>query len=388
MITITFGAASDTGKLRDANEDSFLVGEHLLAVADGMGGHNAGEVASAMAIQLLSQAATEKIESPESFTELVSTINDAIFTAATGTTEQRGMGTTLTAIAVTGTASTDEHVVVVNVGDSRTYIMREGDLRQVTVDHSYVQELVSEGIISANDARTHPRRNIVTRALGIDSRVIADSWTLPIVNGDRYLLCSDGLVDEISDEEILAILMQNSDPQRAAERLIAAANDRGGRDNVTVIVVDVGLSEESVPTPTIAPLISDLAAATLAAATIEVRDSETKSTATHKMSKLMIPLIAIVAISLALVVGTQIAQRGYFVGFSDPTPEAHVVIYKGVPQHFLWYGPTTASTSNISRRRLLAALVREIENHPRFNSLDDARSYVNELSTTQVSNGG
>ncbi len=383
MITITFGAVSDTGKLRNANEDSFLVGEHLLAVADGMGGHNAGEVASAMAIQLLSQAASRKIESPESFTELVSTINDAIFTAATGTTEQRGMGTTLTAIAVVGSASTDEHVVVVNVGDSRTYILRQGELRQVTVDHSYVQELVSEGIISANDARTHPRRNIVTRALGIDSKVIADSWTLPIVNGDRYLLCSDGLVDEISNEEILAILKQNADPQRAAERLIAAANDRGGRDNVTVIVVDVGLSDESVSTPNIAPPLPSLASATL-----EVQDTESQSTVSRKKLKLMIPLIVIAVISLALVAGAQITQRGYFVGFSDPTPEAHVVIYKGAPQHFLWYGPTTASTSSITRQRLLSALVREIENHPRFGSLDNARSYVNALSTTQVNNGG
>ncbi len=383
MITITFGAVSDTGKLRNANEDSFLVGEHLLAVADGMGGHNAGEVASAMAIQLLSQAASRKIESPESFTELVSTINDAIFAAANGTTEQRGMGTTLTAIAVVGSASTDEHVVVVNVGDSRTYILRQGELRQVTVDHSYVQELVSEGVISANDARTHPRRNIVTRALGIDSKVIADSWTLPIVNGDRYVLCSDGLVDEISNEEILAILKQNADPQRAAEHLIAAANDRGGRDNVTVIVVDVGLSDESVSTPDLAPPLLSLASATL-----EVQDTESQSTVSRKKLKLMIPLIVIAVISLTLVAGAQIAQRGYFVGFSDPTPEAHVVIYKGAPQHFLWYGPTTASTSNITRQRLLAALVREIENHPRFGSLDNARSYVNALSTTQVNNGG
>jgi serine/threonine protein phosphatase PrpC len=383
VITITFGAVSDTGKLRNANEDSFLVGEHLLAVADGMGGHNAGEVASAMAIQLLSQAASRKIESPESLTELVSTINDAIFTAATGTTEQRGMGTTLTAIAVVGSASTDEHVVVVNVGDSRTYILRQGELRQVTVDHSYVQELVSEGIISANDARTHPRRNIVTRALGIDSKVIADTWTLPIVNGDRYILCSDGLVDEISNEEILAIVKQNADPQRAAERLIAAANDRGGRDNVTVVVVDVGLSDESVSTPSIAPPLSSLASVPL-----EVQDTESQSPVSRKRLKLMIPLIVFAAIALALVAGAQIAQRGYFVGFSDPTPEAHVVIYKGAPQHFLWYCPTTASTSNITRQRLLSALVREIENHPRFGSLDNARSYVNALSTTQVNNGG
>jgi serine/threonine protein phosphatase PrpC len=383
VITITAGAVSDTGRLRNANEDSFLVSEHLLAVADGMGGHNAGEVASAMAVQLLRQSASQTIESPESFTRLVSTINDAIFAAATGTTEQRGMGTTLTAIAVAGSTSSDEQVVIVNVGDSRTYIVRDGELRQVTVDHSYVQELVSEGIISADDARTHPRRNIVTRALGIDSKVIADSWTLPIVDGDRYMLCSDGLVDEISNEEILAILIQNADPQQAAERLIAAANDRGGRDNVTVIVVDVRLSHESVSPPSNDVPLPDPTAVTLA-----VQDTVTSSNSTRKISRMLIPLIVIAAISLALVAGAQVAQRGYFVGFSGPTPDAHVVIYKGAPQHFLWYGPSTASTSNISRQLLLAALVREIENHPRFDSFDKARSYVNALITTQVSNGG
>lgn len=383
MITVTSGAVSDTGKLRNANEDSFLVGDHLLAVADGMGGHNAGEVASAMAVQLLHNATNQPIESPESFIELISTINDAIFAAATGTTEQRGMGTTLTAIAFAGSTSTDEHVVVINVGDSRTYILRQGELRQVTIDHSYVQELVSEGVISADDARTHPRRNIVTRALGIDSRVIADSWTLPIVDRDRYMLCSDGLVDEISNEEILAILMQNADPQRAAECLLAAANDRGGRDNVTVIVVDVRTSDESVSS-----LNNDAQLPDLLPVAPEIQEPMTSSLSSRMVSKLLISLIVVVAISLAIVAGAKITQRGYFVGFSDPTPDAHVVIYKGVPQHFLWYGPTTASTSNITRQQLVAALVREVDTQPRFDSLDDARSYVDALSTTQVSNGG
>jgi len=383
VITVTFGAVSDTGKLRNANEDSFFVGERLFAVADGMGGHNAGEVASAMTVQLLRESANQLAVTPESFAELISTINNAIFTAATGTTEQRGMGTTLTAIAISGSTSTDEHVVIVNVGDSRTYIVREGELRQITVDHSYVQELVTEGIISTDDARTHPRRNIVTRALGIDSRVVADSWTLPIVNGDRYILCSDGLVDEISNEEILAILMENTDPQRAAECLIAAANDRGGRDNVTVIVVDVRLSDKLGSAPNISVSQSGPTPVTR-----QIKDVGTSSNSTRKLSRMLVPLIVIAIISLALVAGEQISQRGYFVGFSDSTPNGYVVIYKGTPRHFLWYGPSTASTSNISRQRLLAALVREIDDHPRFDALDDAQSYVDALNATLVSNGG
>ena len=382
MITVSFGAVSDTGRLRNANEDSFLVSDHLLAVADGMGGHNAGEVASAMAVQLLHEATHQPIESPESFIELISTINDAIFAAATGTSEQRGMGTTLTAIAVAGSTPIDERVVVVNVGDSRTYILRKGELRQVTIDHSYVQELVTEGVISADDARTHPRRNIVTRALGIDSRVIADSWTLPIVDRDRYLLCSDGLVDEISNEEILAILLQNTDPQRAAESLLAAANDRGGRDNVTVIVVDVRTTD----LPASAATEETQFAANQGAVSGSPQPVAAAST-TRKVTKLLIPFIILAAISLAIVAGGEFTQRGYFVGFNDQTQDAQVVIYKGSPQHFLWYGPTASSTSDVTRRQLVSALVREVDSQPRFDTFDDAQDFVNALRTAQVSNG-
>ena len=133
-----------------------------------------------------------------------------------------------------------EQLALVNVGDSRTYLLRHGRLRRVTVDHSYVQELVATGHITDDEARTHPRRNIVTRALGIDPAVRVDAWTLPLVRGDRFLLCSDGLVDEVRDDEIVERpRRRSSDPQAAADELVALANRQGGRDNITVIVVDV-----------------------------------------------------------------------------------------------------------------------------------------------------
>ena len=132
-----------------------------------------------------------------------------------------------------------EQLALVNVGDSRTYLLRHGRLRRVTVDHSYVQELVATGHITDDEARTHPRRNIVTRALGIDPAVRVDAWTLPLVRGDRFLLCSDGLVDEVRDDEIVAVLDTVTDPQAAADELVALANRQGGRDNISVIVVDV-----------------------------------------------------------------------------------------------------------------------------------------------------
>ena len=127
----------------------------------------------------------------------------------------------------------------VNIGDSRTYLLRHGRLRRITVDHNYVQELVNAGHITDDEARSHPRRNIITRALGIDPSVRVDAWTLPIVRGDRFLLCSDGLSDEVHDTELQQILTDNEDPQAAADALTVAANGHGGRDNITAVVVDV-----------------------------------------------------------------------------------------------------------------------------------------------------
>lgn len=253
MISVSIGAVSDTGRLRGANEDSFLCEQNLLVVADGMGGHNAGEVASAMAVKLLRAASGPLAHNDSALVTAISDINSAIFSAATSTTEQRGMGTTITAVAISPADAVPQQVVVANVGDSRTYLVRSGELRQISIDHSYVQELVTQGVITMDDARTHPRRNIVTRALGIDASVLVDSWTLPVIDQDRYILCSDGLVDEITNEEILAISMLHVDPQQVAINLVAAANNHGGRDNITVIVADFkesGGPTAAVVTPT------------------------------------------------------------------------------------------------------------------------------------------
>lgn len=264
MISVSIGAVSDTGKLRSANEDSFVSEQNILAVADGMGGHNAGEVASAMAVQLLRAATEHLTQTPDALVNIVTEINSAIFAAATSTTEQRGMGTTITAMAISGNGVAPQQVVIANVGDSRTYLVRAGELRQISIDHSYVQELVTQGVITFDDARTHPRRNIVTRALGIDETVLVDSWTLPVIDRDRYILCSDGLIDEISNEEILAISDLHSDPQQAAVNLVAAANSHGGRDNITVIVADFNETDSPLPVSRSSPDPTPIAAGVVA----------------------------------------------------------------------------------------------------------------------------
>jgi protein phosphatase len=234
-----WGAATDAGRVRQGNEDSYVAEAMVFGVADGMGGHQAGEVASAIAAGTLRDRLVAGAASVDVAVATVVEANAAIFQGAHSNVEQRGMGTTLTALCVLTTPDVAPRFALVNVGDSRTYVWRNGRLRRVSIDHSYVQELVSTGHITELEARNHPRRNIVTRALGIEPNVRVDTWVLPLVRGDRYVLCSDGLVDEVDDNQISAILATNAHPQAAADALVEAANHNGGRDNTTVVVVDV-----------------------------------------------------------------------------------------------------------------------------------------------------
>lgn len=237
-----WGAATHAGQVRTENEDAYVAGGWLFGVADGMGGHQAGEVASALAADTLRLRLADGAPSLDVAVAAVVEANAAIFQSAHTHIDQRGMGTTLTALTTLrhdDGDTLDEQLALLNVGDSRTYVVRHGRLRRLTTDHSYVQELVATGHISEAEARTHPRRNIVTRALGIEPNVRVDTWVIPFVKGDRFLLCSDGLVDEVPDPEIEQVAAVVSDPQLVADELVAMANRHGGRDNVTVVVVDV-----------------------------------------------------------------------------------------------------------------------------------------------------
>ncbi|HEY2277786.1 MAG TPA: protein phosphatase 2C domain-containing protein [Streptosporangiaceae bacterium] len=232
MTRFGHGAATSTGRVRQFNEDSYLARPPLYAIADGMGGHAAGDLASALAIETLTECARE---GPLSVPAVLAALEAA--DQAIARHEPAGMGTTVTGLASLETAG-DHHLMVFNVGDSRVYRFAGGHLDQVTVDHSEVQELVRAGKLTRDQARTHPRRNVITRALGSGRPLRADHWLLPAIAGDRYLLCSDGLSGELPDDLILPLLA-GAGPQQAATALVDAANDAGGRDNITVIVVDV-----------------------------------------------------------------------------------------------------------------------------------------------------
>jgi PPM family protein phosphatase len=262
MAELRWGAATHEGQLRSQNEDHLHAGDGLFVVADGMGGHLAGEVASEMAVARL----RENLLADDGATldRVVASIDEAnaeIYTGSLENADQAGMGTTVTTVAVVADVHDGEVFAIANVGDSRGYVLRHARLRQLTIDHSFVQELVAEGAISRDEARVHPRRNIVTRALGIEPTVRIDSWTMPIFQGDRLLLCSDGLVDEVADGDIAEILLTHGDdPQAAADALVEAANEAGGRDNISVVVIDV-LDGDNPPDPTeefdVVPLWAD-----------------------------------------------------------------------------------------------------------------------------------
>jgi protein phosphatase len=233
------------GRVRQVNEDSYLALPPLFVVADGMGGHGAGDLASRIAIEDM----TACVALRPLFAAAVLTALEHANRHIIERDEASRMGTTVTGVAGLETAGGD-HLMVFNVGDSRVYRLADGRLAQVTVDHSEVQELVLAGVITREQARTHPRRNIVTRALGSDPVLLADHWLLPAVTGDRFLVCSDGLFGELPDEEIHALLSSGT-AQRAAEELVTAAYNAGGRDNITVVVADIDAADGAADEPTV-----------------------------------------------------------------------------------------------------------------------------------------
>lgn len=235
LIEVRSGAATDPGLRRAINEDSYLAASPLFLVADGMGGHHAGEIASNAVIEIFAGhtgAASLSIDDVQ--TALVAA-RRAVAELPAG--ESTGAGTTLTGVVVADVGG-EGYWLVFNVGDSRTYLYSRGALEQVSVDHSVVQELIDSGELDAAAAAVDRRRNVITRAIGGGGDSDADFWLLPAEPGDRLLVCSDGLPGELEHAEIEAIVRAEESPQTAADRLVHEARERGGRDNITAIVVD------------------------------------------------------------------------------------------------------------------------------------------------------
>ncbi len=246
---LRYAARSDVGLRRPGNEDSGFADDTMLIVADGMGGHAAGELASAMAVATFAEMSDEEMPVDEALEQLaggVDLLSERIGDVIAAEPSNQGMGTTLTGLVWLG-----ERMAVVHVGDSRAYLLRDGALDQITKDHTYVQSLVDAGEITAEEATRHPRRNLLNRAVDGIHVVEADLSMRETRRGDRYLLCTDGLSGVVPDDQLAEVLREHSDPTGAVTRLVDMALEAGAPDNVTVVVADVGPGDARTTDPVV-----------------------------------------------------------------------------------------------------------------------------------------
>lgn len=382
MTRFAWGAASDTGRVRQANEDSFLVVDGLFAVADGMGGHQAGEVASHLALESLEAGFTAA--GTDVLVRAVEGANLALVQRSAADPELAGMGTTLVAMALVEAAGR-EAIGVVNVGDSRLYLLSDGDMTQITEDHSLVASMERQGRLTAAEAAVHPQRNILTRALGIDGSVLVDSWEILPVVGDRYLICSDGLFNEVDDNRIAATLRRLADPNEACRELVRLANEGGGRDNITCVIVDV--IDDSGRDPDADP--SNRVRNSHTGGDLTVTDAvSTEPPAARPAGALRRSLTWRVALFVAAFVFVILAgfafiwwtgTKTWYVGVDGE----RVAIFHGKPGGVLWIEPSLAEDSDLLVANVPASALLDVENGVEQPSLGAARSYIANLVEQQ-----
>jgi serine/threonine protein phosphatase PrpC len=362
--TLRWASRSDTGRVRVQNEDSIHADGDVFIVADGMGGHLAGEVASAMAVSTIVERCHGGVASLDEFGEAVREANRRVIGESDADSNREGMGTTV--VAVARMADPENHkLALANVGDSRAYLFDEHGLRQLSKDHSLVQELVDDGVISPDDARHHPRRNIVTRALGIDPAIVVDLWEIALPIGGRILLCSDGLVDEVEESTIAEVLSLEDDPEIAADRLIGLANDHGGRDNVSLVLLQrVGSTEPTDPTAE----IELVAPATPPAITPEQKPRKNGRSLLRRV-------VATLTVLAALTFGSALAATGIRSGYTVTfDAEGDVVVLRG--HDILWFEPTIEARGPSDRGELDAVSRDLVDSEPKFDTLDEAVDFI------------
>lgn len=346
-MRVTVGSRTDVGRVRQGNEDALLVHEPLYGVADGMGGHLAGDVASATAVDVIERRAGngDGLDGT-SLERFIKEANRTIWQKANADSRLHGMGTTCTLLMIDGATGYLAHV-----GDSRAYLLRDGRLGQLTEDHTLVARMVEEGRLSPEEAHHHPQRSIITRALGVEDHVDVDLSTIELRAGDRMLLCSDGLSSMLDEDAIHDVLVAEQNAQGAAERLVDAANDAGGEDNITVVVVDVE-GDDGSPAPTgtgpraaAAPAREDSTDVDIGPPVrAEAEDAEEEGDfddaepgddpAPRKRGRRL--LLALIVLVLLVLAGFGAARyalaNSWFVGADDT---GVVTIYRGIPEEVL-----------------------------------------------------
>jgi len=424
---LRWAGATDVGQVRSNNQDRYIGRPQagLWAVADGMGGHQGGEIASQLACEALAERFGE--HTIIGLVDAIEAANAAVHQAGSEDPELAGMGTTVVAIALVRD-NDDEVLAVANVGDSRAYRLADGVLEQLTEDHSLVADMVREGSLSAEEAATHPQRNILTRVLGVYDEVPVDVITVSPHHGDRYLLCSDGLFNEVPEEAIASVLRRLVDPAEAADELVQRAVQSGGRDNVTVLLVDVvedgGRSERASaalgdtasgldshertrdlggePTGSLGTgeHLAPYSGGAYADAGLEVDDDE--AAPAHRMggrsgrrgrrgdagprhrTKPPRRFTWRVALFILLVLGVLggafatiqwYGRAAYFVGFSGD----EVAIFRGRPGGLLWIDPERVDVVGLRRGDVPQDTLDILDAGKEQPSLDEARAYVQEL---------
>jgi serine/threonine protein phosphatase PrpC len=377
MTRLGWGSATDVGRVRKNNQDTLFTSGALFAVADGMGGHRGGEVASDVAIESLRVQFTEP--STDALVKAVQLANDHVVGTASDDPDLEGMGTTLCALAVVQVDGGDR-LAIVNVGDSRVYLLKGNVIQQVTDDHSLVATLERQGRLTPAEAAVHPQRNILTRALGIDARVMVDSWEVLPVSGDRYVLCSDGLFNEVEDARIASTLRRLADPTDAARELVRLANEGGGHDNITVVIVDVLDDEGS--GAVLEDASADRVVATVSgeARAVGHPDSPGAGSATPRPRRitwrvLLFVVLAVGVIGIGVGAITYYGRHTYFVGFDHDA----VVVYQGRPGGVLWIQPEVVERTQFVRAQVPPATVAEIEAGKIEPTRPDAQRYLTNL---------
>jgi protein phosphatase len=383
-VKLVVAGVTDVGRLRDGNEDSFVVDERLplFAVADGMGGHRGGEVASATAIEALRAA----FAGGRAINDAVKAANVAVIEKASNDPDLAGMGTTMTATTPVGGSA----LLIAHVGDSRAYRLRDGAIERLTEDHSLVEELVREGRLTEEQAESHPQRAIITRALGVDEDVAVDLYTVDVNAGDRILLCSDGLTTMLRDREIEGIARQEPDPRLAANRLVEAANEAGGEDNITVVVLDVtevddaappdpdALTEHTAPftpTPAVAPDAEPAEPVAPAPTTADAPPSRRHRV--RNIAFVAVPLLFIIAVAVGAI--AYYDHNNWYFG----TAGGEVVLYRGRPNHLIWSSSVDSKTGIAVGA--LSELGHEAINHQTsFDSRPSALAFIQSATTTST----
>ena len=411
MTSLRSGSATDVGRnpRRTINQDMILESSGIFAVADGMGGHLGGEVASLTAIEALRRAFVPE-QGAAGLEQAIVAANDAVVTQSNESADLRDMGTTLAVVALVDGDDGDELLAVGNIGDSRIYLLRDGELSQLTDDHSLPAELFRRGQLTKAEAAVDPRRNIVTRVLGPSFGEGPDIQNLIPYTGDRIVICSDGLYNEVEDGAIAHVLRTVPDPGDAAHALVDQANANGGADNISVVVVDVVDDGDRAGRASTSAAVADGTAEAAPSRqrsssgsglmTAEERNAELRRLSrddargverdpwdtdreidVHEPARRLTGRVIAFVLVLLIVLGGAAgaigfyARGAYFVGLD----EGRVVIFKGRPGGLLWFSPTVEERTSLTAGALPEARADDVSNGHEVADLDDAHAYVRNL---------